>query len=65
MINRIKGLISRIKGAKQDMNNEKPAVDKPLYGDITKPRCPRCKGPMIEVNARTHKVACDNSMCRR
>ena len=60
----IAGLINRIKGAKPDMN-KKPDPNKPLYGDIKPARCPRCNGPMIEVNARTHKWACADSMCLR
>ena len=57
-------LINRIKGVKPAMN-KKPNDSEPLYGDIKKPVCPRCKGPMIVVNERTHKMACANSMCRR
>jgi uncharacterized protein with PIN domain len=64
MIPRIIALINRIKGVKQDMTDNQN-MDEPLYGNFTKPRCPRCNGPMIEVNAHTHKMACANSMCRR
>jgi hypothetical protein len=64
MIEAIVKLVNRLRGGKTTMV-QKQYSDEPLYGDITKPRCPRCKGPMICVNDRTHKMACANPMCRR
>lgn len=61
MINRIRVLINRIRGDKPDMDTNN---NEPLYSDIKKPRCTRCGGPMMEVNARTHQMACADSMCR-
>jgi hypothetical protein len=66
MIEVIVRLINRLRGEKPTMV-EKTDSNEPLYGDITKPRCPRCNGPMIEVNINTriHKMECGNPMCRR
>jgi hypothetical protein len=66
MIEEIVRLINRLRGWKPTME-EKPNPDEPLYGDFTKPRCPRCNGPMIEVNINTriHKMECGDPMCRR
>ena len=63
-ITRLINRISRIKGTRPNMNQQ-PDPDKPLYGFLGPDRCQRCGGPMIEVNAHTHKMACADSMCRR
>jgi hypothetical protein len=64
MIKAIVRLINRLRGEKPPME-EKPNQDEPLYGDPK--TCPRCNGPMIEVNINTriHKMECADPMCRR
>ena len=64
MIEAITRLVNRYRGEKTTMKKELN-IDEPLYGAIQKPRCPLCKGPMICVNDRTHKMACADPMCRR